>query len=566
MRLFYFTLLMFCFLTKAYSNCGDSIVVSVSHLTFGFSNKVVQVYDSTGNVISYTNYQYNNGIWENNFNETYVRNAAGNILSEIQLRGNNQLWTDTFSQKYNFYNSHGDLDSTFYSPSGTGPYYDLYEYDSAFHLIDHSNYTWFNNFWNNTNRDEYFYNNSGDDTLQITFSGNGLVWDSTYRFIRIFDNGHNVIQMTKELYNGTTWVVDVSYNFVYTNGLLDSTFMSSGSNQSLTVTFYDSLNRDISTYNYQWDGNSWTISWQTDSTLYDTLGHILYHYDVNGVFGTTYDSLGNLIEAYRITGTSSSDHWQYYYSSGLLVREHTTSTSRSGDVSEGDIDFYYADVFGTSVSCNGNAITLTTDTCSSYSYQWSNGATTSSITVGQGTYSVTVTHPGGVSYSSPPFLISGVSATVANLNDTMVCINDSLVLDPGEFYSYFWNDGSSDSVHISFSSVPVTLNYFVTVSDSNACISTDSATVVFDPCNGTVELDKNEVKVYPVPAGTEVNLQMNAGGKKDILLFNGEGEVLKEFIFYENFFNLNVENLKAGYYILRVIDRNGIFNLPFVKI
>ena len=73
-------------------------------------------------------------------------------------------------------------------------------------------------------------------------------------------------------------------------------------------------------------------------------------------------------------------------------------------------------ISGYDVVCDGGTTTLTATSDVSGTYTWSNGTTGSQITVGAGTYTVTVTSATGNSLSSYPFVVYGAqSATVSVL-------------------------------------------------------------------------------------------------------------------------------------------------------
>lgn len=96
--------------------------------------------------------------------------------------------------------------------------------------------------------------------------------------------------------------------------------------------------------------------------------------------------------------------------------------------------------------CTGSSLLLQTSIPNAQ-YLWSTGATTNQITVFQsGTYwvrvdngSCTVSDTINVTFAAPPLLFLG--------NDTTLCKNDQLLLDPGiTNASYLWQDGSTQPV------------------------------------------------------------------------------------------------------------------------
>jgi len=137
------------------------------------------------------------------------------------------------------------------------------------------------------------------------------------------------------------------------------------------------------------------------------------------------------------------------------------------------------------------------------SYFWQDGSTDTSFTVNtSGTYWVEVTDINGCS-SSDTIQIDLFPNPEVNLgNDTLICSNQPMVLDPGiGFTDYLWQDGSSDSSFFVYTSGL----FWVEVTDINGCSASD-----------TIHID-----LYPAPEidlGNDTliclgdQLVLNAGG------------------------------------------------------
>lgn len=143
----------------------------------------------------------------------------------------------------------------------------------------------------------------------------------------------------------------------------------------------------------------------------------------------------------------------------------------------------------------------------STSYLWSNGATTQTITVGAGSYSVTVNSVCG------PVTSNTVTITENNpnppvLHDTTLCTGGWVVLYPGDFVSYAWTGGSTDT------SLTVTAagTYSVTTTDIGGCTDVATMTLSLNPipeewreyhfCDGTTgQLDPGVYDNYTWSVG-----------------------------------------------------------------
>ncbi len=119
--------------------------------------------------------------------------------------------------------------------------------------------------------------------------------------------------------------------------------------------------------------------------------------------------------------------------------------------------------------CQGDSILLFPGFFDTYS--WNTGQTNMSVfAFNPANYSVSVTDSNNCT-NSDTILITGLSLNPPNLgNDTLICPNDSLVLNPGLYNTYIWNTGdSSASIVVNNSG-----NYSVLVLDSNTCKAYDS--------------------------------------------------------------------------------------------
>ena len=142
-----------------------------------------------------------------------------------------------------------------------------------------------------------------------------------------------------------------------------------------------------------------------------------------------------------------------------------------------------ANCFG---DCNGKIVASAYDGTPGYSYLWSSGQTTSTITgLCIGTYTLTVTDSKGClaissNIVSQPDQIVLTDATPHNItcfggNDGSICVTPHGGT-PG--YTYAWSNGMNDGNCIS---VLIAGTYSVTVTDSHGCTATNSWTLTEPP-------------------------------------------------------------------------------------
>jgi hypothetical protein len=131
---------------------------------------------------------------------------------------------------------------------------------------------------------------------------------------------------------------------------------------------------------------------------------------------------------------------------------------------------------GPTTFCTGGSVTLAAP--AGYTYAWSTGATTQSITVTTaGSYSVTVTDGNGCSATSAPTTVNVASnPTVTITGPATSCAGATITLDAGPgFASYAWSTGE---VTQTISAAPVsTTTYSVTVTNGANCSGSASKTV-----------------------------------------------------------------------------------------
>ena len=194
---------------------------------------------------------------------------------------------------------------------------------------------------------------------------------------------------------------------------------------------------------------------------------------------------------------------------------------------------------------NNGSITATPSGGSGYSYVWSNGDTTQTISdLAPGTYTVTVTASSGCTATT----ISTVnSSTVVTVTATVThescntCADGTITLNPqgALVYTYLWNDGATTQTLTGLA--PGT--YTVTVTGDTGCTATISATVNQFGCN-TVTLDISVTDP----------LCFDAEG---IATVSATGGTAPYTYLWSNGDTLSSVTVKAGTYTVSATDHNG---------
>jgi hypothetical protein len=145
---------------------------------------------------------------------------------------------------------------------------------------------------------------------------------------------------------------------------------------------------------------------------------------------------------------------------------------------------------GNTIFCEGGNVQLSVSTASGNSILWSNGATTSSITVNtSGTYSAQVTSPGGCTITTNSIMVTAkpkpVTPVVSTSGNTTFCSGGSVTLTASTStggVSWQWSNGATTpSITVNASGT------YTATASINGCSSTSSGTAV---------------TVNPAPAGS----------------------------------------------------------------
>jgi ELWxxDGT repeat protein len=234
--------------------------------------------------------------------------------------------------------------------------------------------------------------------------------------------------------------------------------------------------------------------------------------------------------------------------SNIYITDNETDGPGTIDVTITEPSLLTANASGTNVNCfngtNGTASVLAGGGTAPYTYLWSNGAITSSISdLAAGIYSVTITDDNGCTAQANYEVTQPALLTAAITNNSTGCYNAAKVTPNGGTapYTYLWSNGATTD---SIGSVPPG-NYNVTITDAKGCTA-----------NASITLAVGEA-FNPSASVTNVGCFGGANGKITVTNANG----VAPFSYSINgvdFRTINTfDSLTAGTYTISVRDVNG---------
>ena len=206
----------------------------------------------------------------------------------------------------------------------------------------------------------------------------------------------------------------------------------------------------------------------------------------------------------------------------------------------------------TNVSCNGassgSATVVGSGGSSAYTYAWSNGATTGSISnLTTGTYTVTVsdgrncTNSTSVTISEPTALASAAAVTSPlscnGLTDGQITASATGGTSP---YTYSWNTGGTSALETNLGAS----TYSVTITDQNGCTDSTSTIVAQPATLIAAALVDNDVSVF---GGSDGQITGSATG----------GTTTYTYAWSNGATSATTTNLSAGTYSITITDQNG---------
>jgi sugar lactone lactonase YvrE len=140
-----------------------------------------------------------------------------------------------------------------------------------------------------------------------------------------------------------------------------------------------------------------------------------------------------------------------------------------------------------------------------------------------------------------------------------VCVGDSTQLTASGALTYTW----SVNVHTANINIvyvkPTTSSTYSVVGVSGGCAAIDSVAITVDSCALGVKVNHTEpVFIYPNPTNGILNIKSNIVSNAQLEIYNAIGEKIFFNLVRDAETQINLSDIKAGIYFLRIVDGNNI--------
>lgn len=196
---------------------------------------------------------------------------------------------------------------------------------------------------------------------------------------------------------------------------------------------------------------------------------------------------------------------------------------------------------------NGQITAIVGGGTSPYSYSWSNGGSTQTISgLAQGTYTLTLTDAKGCTKISSALVIGNSTLSAVATHTNVACYGDttgiaSVTVSNGTPpYTYSWNNGATTQTITGL----LPGSYTVTVTDANTCMKV-SATTLGQATAITTTMTVTDASSCSASDGT-VKANVNGGNFPWTYLWSPTGQTTQ-----------TASNLATGGYTVTITDNNG---------
>jgi len=310
----------------------------------------------------------------------------------------------------------------------------------------------------------------------------------------------------------------------------------------------------------------------------------------------TTDSVINICKAgnlgsIKVTPEGGRSPYTYSWSNGQTSASATGLTSGSYTVTIKDMANYMAQDTASIIEppvltvsplatpttvCSGTPAILAINAAGGtnvYTYSWSTGATTSTLSVSPDsgtTYSFIVMDKSGCTYDSSVRVNTLPTPTVSlSITKDTMCINfmsDALMGTPlGGTFSGAGVVGSNFDANIAgVGTHAITYTYTAV----NGCSNSSTVNALVNACTGIDPLNaaENGVEVYPNPFNQSIDITIDASDPVTIDLYTMIGQNISYGLMKQGSHIINTGSLPSGIYMMQVKTNNGVFYKKLTKV
>lgn len=200
----------------------------------------------------------------------------------------------------------------------------------------------------------------------------------------------------------------------------------------------------------------------------------------------------------------------------------------------------------TCINANNGSINITNSNTGTFTYQWSNGATTNNISgLDAGNYTVTATETGTCFYTQ------NFSISSDNYTSTITLNNSTLSCTAALTYQWFYNgDIVSNEINQTFENITQDGNYYCVTTFADGCTA-QSNTINVNTTGNTSGIDENVLfSIFPNPSYQFVTIQSENKTTSTINIYNSLGNLIKQLPNCIFPLNLDISMLAKGVYTI----------------
>ena len=374
-------------------------------------------------------------------------------------------------------------------------------------------------------------------SYSYTWKRNGIVISETGSSLYMTENNVGTFDYTVTISDG----ICTTESQPLTIAVEDLTATLTGPEVACVNVGFDLVAGPADGYTYTWKRNGMATTWTAATVPVTESATGQYEYTVTITNGICTDNASwtvlveeviasiegpaNVCPGESVTLMAKPDGMSYAWSNGSTSQSITvpagnysvtvTSTHSCQDEASLTVTEYpsfTASIEGPTQVCPGESVTLTAKP-DGMSYAWSNGATSQSITVPAGNYSVTVTSSDNCSNEASHTVTEYPSFTASIEGPTQVCPDETVTLTAKpDGMSYAWNNGATTQ------SITVPAgNYSVTVTSSDNC-SNEASHAVTEYPSFTASIE-GPTQVCP---GNPITLSAKPDGMSSYVWSTGE--------------------------------------------